>query len=171
MTWFHLVVAATMAAGLPPAAGHIPRPPSHDVRMDTARNHRLIDLWYRRMWNTWDKTAIAEICAPDVTFRGSLGTTVRGHAGVAAYMDQIRAAFPDFTNTVEEIISEDDKAFARLTYVGTQKGAVLGVAPTGKRVTYAGAAVFTFQGDRISDVWVLGDLHALLTQLKETSGR
>jgi ketosteroid isomerase-like protein len=96
--------------------------------MERVRNHRLIDVWYQRMWNTWDKTAIAEICTPDVTFRGSLGTTVRGHAGVAAYMDQIRAAFPDFTNTVEEVISEGDKAFARLAYVGTHKGAILGSA-------------------------------------------
>jgi steroid delta-isomerase-like uncharacterized protein len=137
--------------------------------MERVRNHRLIDVWYQRMWNTWDKTAIAEICTPDVTFRGSLGTTVRGHAGVAAYMDQIRAAFPDFTNTVEEVISEGDKAFARLAYVGTHKGAILGVPATGKRVTYAGAAVFTFKGERIADVWVLGDVHALLTQLKGSS--
>ena len=123
------------------------------------------------MWNTWDATAIAEICTPDVTFRGSLGTTVRGYAGVAAYMDQVRAAFPDFTNRVEEVISEGDKAFARLTYTGTHQGPILGFEPTGKFVTYAGAVVFTFRDDRISEVWVLGDLHGLTRQLRvETPG-
>lgn len=153
MTLPQLLMAATVAAALFP--------------VDSGRNHRLIDVWYRRMWNTWDKSAIAEICSRDVTFRGSLGTTVRGHAGVAQYMDQIRGAFPDFTNTVEEVISEGDKAFARLTYTGTHKGPILGFAPTGRRVTYAGAAVFTFKDDRIVDVWVLGDLHGLTRQLSE----
>ena len=32
-------------------------------------------------------------------------------------------------------------------------------SPTG--VAWAGAAVFTRRGDRIADVWVLGDLHGL----------
>jgi hypothetical protein len=34
-----------------------------------------------------------------------------------------------------------------------------------QRVAWAGAAVFTFDGDKIVDLWVLGDLHGLLQQL------
>jgi len=37
--------------------------------------------------------------------------------------------------------------------------------PTGKRVEWAGAAVFTFAGEQISALWVLGDIHGLLQQL------
>lgn len=130
-----------------------------------ARNLRLVDLWYRRMWNNWDKTAIAEICHEDIVFRGSLGEEVKGHAGVAQYMDRIRAAFPDFLNVIEDTISENDKVFARLTYRGTHQGTVLGFAPTGKRVTYVGAAVFTVRKNKIASVWVLGDLYNLVQQL------
>jgi steroid delta-isomerase-like uncharacterized protein len=135
------------------------------------RNRRLIDAWYQRMWNAWDKTVIVELCDPEITFRGSLGVTVRGHAGVATYMDQIRRSFPDFHNAVEDVISEGDKAFARLTYTGTHAGAALGFEPTGKRITYAGAAVFRFKGDRIVDVWVLGDLYGLTRQLEGKQGQ
>ena len=121
------MVAVIMISGLFPA--------------EAGRNQRLIDVWYRRMWNTWDKTAIAEICAPDVTFRGSLGSTVRGHAGVAAYMDQVRAAFPDFTNTVEEVISEGDKAFARLRTSSPKRSKVIGAeAPKRARNCWTTAA-------------------------------
>ncbi len=148
-------------------------------------NRGLIEAWYHRMWNRWDKSAIAEICDAGIVFRGSLGQEKRGHAGIAEYMDFVRAAFPDFTNTIEEVIAEGDRAFARLTYAGTHAGEIFGVAPTGRRVTYAGAAVFRFamsstgsgvgrgadaggdpSGPRICQVWVLGDVHGLLHQLR-----
>jgi predicted ester cyclase len=102
----------------------------------------------------------------DFRFRGSLGQEKHGHGGFAEYMDVIQWGFPDFRNDVEEIISEGDHAFARLTYRGTHSGEVLGIPPTGRRVEYAGAAVFRFRNDRIAEVWVLGDLHGLLSQLR-----
>jgi SnoaL-like polyketide cyclase len=57
-------------------------------------------------------------------------------------MDFVRAAFPDFTNSIEDIISERDKAFTRLTYTGTHKGEIFGVAPTHRKISHAGASVF-----------------------------
>lgn len=125
----------------------------------------LITAWYQQMWNCWDKAIISDICSEDIRFRGSLGETVFGHSGVASYMDQVRQAFPDFKNVVEEFISEDARAFARLTYTGTHQGPVLGFPPTGRKVVYSGAAVFAFHGGRIVDVWVLGDLYSLVRQL------
>ena len=133
------------------------------------QHNRLIETWYHRMWNRWDKSAIAEICDAAIVFRGSLGQEKRGHAGIGEYMDFVRAAFPDFTNTIEEVIAEDDRAFARLTYTGTHAGEIFGLAPTGRRVKYVGAAVFRFSGGepaRIRAVWVLGDVYGLLRQLR-----
>jgi predicted ester cyclase len=41
---------------------------------------------------------------------------------------------------------------------------MLGVALTGRRFEYAGAAVFAFEANLISDVWVIGDVRGLLQQ-------
>jgi steroid delta-isomerase-like uncharacterized protein len=117
------------------------------------------------MWNQWDRSAFAEILTPDIAFRGSLGQVRRGWDELAEYMDFVRAAFPDFTNRIEEVISEGDRAFARLTYSGTHAREIFGVAPTHRTVTYAGAAVFSFAGEKIREVWVLGNVHGLLHQL------
>ena len=131
------------------------------------RNVRLIETWYyRMMWNRWDKSAFEEILVPDLFFRGSLGQVTRGYTGLSQYMDFIRAAFQDFTNSIKEIISEGDKAFARLMYTGTHEGEIFGVAPTHRKISYAGAAVFYFDGDKIREVWVLGDVNGLLRQLE-----
>ena len=138
--------------------------------MSRSRNVRLVETWYYRMWNRWDKSAFEEILTPDIAFRGSLGQVKRGYDGLAEYMNFIQTAFPDFTNRIEEVISEGDKAFVRLTYTGTHEGEIFGVAPTHKQVTYAGAAVFSFAGEKIREVWVLGDIYGLLRQLNERDG-
>ena len=83
----------------------------------------LIRRFYEELWNPFDKRQAAALLTDDVRFRGSLGQEKRGCAGFIEYMDFIAAAFPDFTNHVEEIIAEGDRAFARLTYRGTHRGA------------------------------------------------
>jgi predicted ester cyclase len=117
------------------------------------------------MWNRWDETLFERLLDPDIELRGSLGQTRRGFAGIAAYMQFVRAAFPDFQNELELMVEEGDAVFARLRYTGTHRGAIFGVAPTGRRIEYAGAALFRFRGGRISSVWVLGDVDGLKQQL------
>jgi predicted ester cyclase len=76
--------------------------------------------------------------------RGSLGQEIQGRDGFAGFMDMV----------------------AR-----THRGEVLGIAPTGLEVEYAGAAVFAFRGGKIAEVWVLGDLHGLMAQLQGSRAR
>ena len=40
----------------------------------------------------------------------------------------------------------------------------------GKHVAWAGAPFFTFEGDRVRDLWVLGDVHGLIDQLRANAG-
>ena len=130
------------------------------------RNRLLIERFYLEMWNRFDKTIVPDILTEDLRFRGSLGQSKSGHAAFGEYVDFIQRAFPDFSNEIEEIISEGDKAFAKLTFRGTHRGEVFGIAPTGRLIQYAGAAVFKFRGDRIAEVWVLGDIYGLISQLE-----
>jgi steroid delta-isomerase-like uncharacterized protein len=129
-------------------------------------NRLLICRFYDELWNHFDKTIFTDILADDLRFRGSLGQEKRGLAEFAEYIDFIRRIFPDFLNEIEEIIAEGDKAFTRLTYRGTHSGELFGIAPTGRKIRYSGAAVFTFRSDRIAEVWVLGDIYGLIAQLE-----
>lgn len=130
-------------------------------------SRNLIQRFYEELWNPFNKRKIPDLLTEDVHFRGSLGQEKVGYAGFAEYMDMIQAAFPDFTNKVEEIISEGDRACARLTYSGTHCGEVFGIPPTNRRVEYAGVAVFRFRDGKIAEVWVLGDVYGLLQQLRD----
>jgi len=133
--------------------------------MSAAANRRLVETFFNVMWNTWSESTMREILTEDVDFRGSIGLQVNGHDGFLGYMQTIRDAFPDFHNHIEDIIATADRAVARLTYSGTHRGVLLGRPPTGRRIEYAGVAMFTMAGGRISRVWVLGDLWGLMQQL------
>jgi steroid delta-isomerase-like uncharacterized protein len=122
--------------------------------------------FYAELWNQWRFELAAELLAPELEFRGSLGDAVRGRDGFIDYATRVRAAFPDFHNEIQELVVADDRVAARLRYNGTHRGVIFGAAPSGERISYAGAAFFSFDADaRILHAWVLGDLLALLRQL------
>lgn len=139
--------------------------------LDTAeeQNKNLIRHYYEEMWNNWNFHLAERILAPEIAFHGSLGVTTRGIAAFCRYMQTVRDAFPDFHNTIEELVAENQHVVARLTYGGTHQGEIFGIAPTGKKITYAGAAFFQIGGSRITEGWVLGDRMSLLEQLSENS--
>src|SRR5712691_3705083 len=114
------------------------------------RNRVLIERFYYEMWNRFDKAVIPVLLTEDIRFRGSLGQSKNGQAEFAEYVDFVQRAFPDFTNEIEEVISEEDKAFARLTFRGTHRGALFNIEATGRRIQYSGAAVFRFCDDKIA---------------------
>ena len=66
-----------------------------------------------------------------------------------------------------ELVAEGEKVFAKMTFGGIHQNEFMGYMPSGKRVSWSGCALFTFHGDLISDVWVLGDLKNLENQLRE----
>ncbi len=59
------------------------------------------------------------------------------------------------------MIAEGDKIVARLTWSGTHNGELFGIAPTGRRVSYVGAAIFRLRRGKIQSAWVVGDTQEL----------
>jgi len=133
--------------------------------MALAENKAIIQRYYDELWNKWDLSLVDDIIGPEICFRGSLGVAVQGRDGFKNYVATVRRAFPDFHNTIEELVAEDEKVVARLTYRGTHQGELFGIPPTDKQVSYAGIAMFRILNERIVDGWVIGDVPGLLRQL------
>jgi steroid delta-isomerase-like uncharacterized protein len=129
-------------------------------------NKALIRRYYDELWNAWKFELAEEFIDQDVRFRGSLGRMVAGRGGLLGYMKHVQSAFPDFFNSIEELVAEDDRVVARLIYTGTHRGEIFGIAPTGHRIRYAGVGIFQVSDGRIVEGWVLGDLAGLLLQLR-----
>ncbi len=128
-----------------------------------------VERFYRDIWNHRDKSAIADVLDANFTFRGSLGDEKKGHSGFADYVDRVHEALAEYRCVIDDLVVEPPKAFARLRFGGRHVGKFRGYEPTGKDVRWIGAALFTFEGEKIVDVWVLGDLHGLDSTLKRNA--
>ena len=127
----------------------------------------LIASFYADIWNRGDLTFIPLLLRHDFTFRGSLGSETRGHADFAKYVNTVRAALSGYRCDILDLVGEGAQAFARMRFSGVHSGPFLGYGPSGKRVEWMGAALFTMSdGGQIADLWVLGDVHGLLAQLR-----
>ena len=73
----------------------------------------IVRRYYHDLWNSWNFNSASELIAPDIAFRGSLGVTVRGRVEFLNYVRSVRTAFPDFHNSIDELIAEGDKVAAR----------------------------------------------------------
>ncbi|MGH9745263.1 MAG: ester cyclase [Candidatus Acidiferrales bacterium] len=133
------------------------------------QNKTLIRRFFDEMWNPWNYDKADELLSPEIKFRGTLGSELVGRDAFRAYMRQVHAAFPDFHNSILELTAEDDRVVARTFYRATHRGEIFGIAPTGKSISYAGAAFFRIADGQVIEGWVLGDLLSLLRQLGSKS--
>lgn len=126
-----------------------------------------VAAFYDRIWNAGDLDAASDLLAPDVSFRGSLGSEMRGREAFGEYVRSVRSALADYRCEVLDCVAEGEQAFARVRFSGRHVGVFRGYEPTGRTVSWVGAALFRFRGERIAEVWVLGDLASLDAVLRE----
>jgi len=119
--------------------------------------------------NTHDEQLIAdtidELFDPDVRIRTPMPVESTGRQALKDVFGALHRAFPDLHVTVEDLIAEGEKVVGRNVITGTHRGEHLGLAPTGKRITYQEIFVFRFVEGRVVETWGVVDVAAQLRQL------
>lgn len=128
--------------------------------------HVLVQAFYDRLWNAKEDSAASSLLAEEFTFRGSLGVSMQGRGPFLEYVRSIRGSLSSYRCEILDCVTESDRAFARMAFCGIHTGEFRGYPPTRKVVSWHGAALFTFRGGLILDLWVLGDLAGLDTVLR-----
>jgi steroid delta-isomerase-like uncharacterized protein len=113
-----------------------------------------------------DLDLIDEIFAPDYVLHDPvLPEEVRGPEGMRRYVSMYRGAYPDTAFTIEDQISDGDEVVTRWTGQGTHEGELMGIPPTGNRVTVTGIEVDRVVNGRIEETWVIYDALGMMQQL------
>ncbi len=128
---------------------------------------QLVERFYDQLWNQVDLAVASEILHPDISFRGSVGVGAVGRSEVCNYVTMVTTALDEYRCDVEMLIAEGAAASARVRFSGLHSGTFLGYPPTGRRVEWMGAAFFVAEQNMLRDIWVLGDLASLRTQLDQ----
>ena len=126
----------------------------------------LIQRFYNNLWNKFDKSQIPNLLKKDFKFRGTFGHVTNGYNDFSKAVDFVKNFSPDQKITILDIISENNKSFAKIKFSGTHKGKIFDINATNKKFSYIGCAIFTFEDNLIKELWVLGDIYNLLNQLK-----
>lgn len=129
----------------------------------------VVESFYTDIWNRHDTSKIPVLLSDGFTFRGSLGQIKVGHEGFASYVDFVHAALARYRCDILDLVVEDSRAFARMRFSGIHRGEFFGYPPTGKPVEWLGSALFSFEGEKLADLWVLGDVHGLLQLLERNA--
>ncbi len=112
--------------------------------------------------NRGNQEVVAEVCAePAVGSPSGPGTPESVRELVLLY----REAVPDAHWTIEQQVAEGDTVVTRFTARGTHRGALLGLAPTGKPMEVPGILISRLEGHKIAVTWAQADLLGLLHQL------
>jgi steroid delta-isomerase-like uncharacterized protein len=88
-----------------------------------------------------------------------------GEAAVRQYFRDTRAAFPDQRNELIALHHADDAVLAEFWLLGTHRGALMGLEPTGRAFRCQMAALFLFDGADLVCERVYFDSATILRQL------
>jgi steroid delta-isomerase-like uncharacterized protein len=131
----------------------------------TATPKELVERFYDQVWNRADEGAAHDILDANFIFRGSLGPQLRGPDGFIVYLRAVHAAIGNFTCTIEDLITTEDRAAAKVLFHGTHRAKFFGVEATSRSIQWSGAAFFTVRNGRIAELWVLGDVDDVKRQV------
>jgi steroid delta-isomerase-like uncharacterized protein len=91
-----------------------------------------------------------------------------GFQGVEPFQRQVaafRAAFPDLHVTVEDLLTDGDRFASRTTVTGTHTGDLMGLPPTGQRISVEAVDIGRIENGQAQERWGGLNMYALLTQL------
>ena len=129
------------------------------------QNKAVIRRWIEAL-NAGDLDVADEIYARDFVMHDP-GTPDRlpGPEGTKQTFAGFRASFPDFYVTIEDFVAEGDKVAWRLSATGTHEGEYLGIAPTGKQVSFTAICVTRLVDGKFVEGWQNVDNLGMLQQI------
>lgn len=129
-----------------------------------AQRERLVRV-HMEAENTLDyATAIGTFRHPRYELIAT-GQVHDGRAAVERYFAESRAAFPDQRNEPIALHHADDAVIAEFWLLGTHRGELMGIPPTGKSFRCRMVALFLFEGAELVCERVYFDSGTILRQL------
>jgi steroid delta-isomerase-like uncharacterized protein len=138
---------------------------SHRERMT---NQQIVKRYYDEVWCNGKTAIIDEVMAPDYENHdpATPGKCIKGREAFKGLIAAYREAFPDLRMDIYEQHTSGDTVISRWRAIGTHKGALMGIPPTGKRGEPVEGVTFSrFANGKIVRDEAVWDLAGLLRNL------
>ena len=133
--------------------------------MSVEQNKAIVRRDAEEIWNQGNLDVADEIFATNFVNHDPSRPEVRDVSSYKQLAAAVRAAFPDFHVTIEDMVAEGDKVAIRYTSTGTHKSEYRGLPPTGKQVTVTGMRIYRFASGKIVENWWNSDVLGFMQQL------
>ena len=107
--------------------------------------------------DTWVAATFVNHAAPAEMLSGP--EALKGHVVL------LRTAFPDLHFTVEELIADEERVAARVTFGGTHRGVFRGFSPTNKSFVQSQMHMVRLVKGKVVEHWAVRDDLGLMQQL------
>jgi len=114
----------------------------------------LIQRWVADVWNSGNFEQVSMVVTPDFVYYSPVFVDgLRGLDAFREYVASVREGIPDFRQTlIGDFIGTGDQIAVRWNVCGSQTGDFLGVAPTGKQITFEGVDLYRFSDEQIAEI-------------------
>ena len=131
--------------------------------MEESSLEAFVRDWYRRVWNSKDKTAITEMASPDCVMRTGIGKNeAYSLEDFLQYYDIFCSSFPDTHFTVSKLVESGDQVAVYLDISFTHNG---------KHASTQAGTFLTFKDGKIVESWNLnlGDMLTTMDLVPENA--
>src|SRR5262249_3598600 len=116
-------------------------------------NQEIVLRHHKEIWSEGRLESIPELLTHDFVAHHPGAPDWIGLEDVKTLVQRTRAAFPDFHESVEDVMVDGDKVMTRFVASGTHLGTYQGLPPTGKSFTMAEIGIFRMAGGKIVEKW------------------
>jgi len=129
------------------------------------QNKALVRRIIEEIVNRGNFDLVNQLISPEYAYFEPTIGPMRGREGYIALLTAYRNAFPDMKLTIDEQIAEADTVVTRWRADGTHRGELMGINPTGKRVSVQGVVISRITNGQLADDFESYDVHGMLRQL------
>jgi steroid delta-isomerase-like uncharacterized protein len=154
-----------MTAGPPPSAERPAVRAGEAQASSTEQNKVVARRFGQEVWGRGDMQAADELLAEDLIEHNPAPGQAAGREGHKQVLQVWRAAFPDLTITVDDLLADGERVALRWTAHATHEGELMGMPATGRRVTLTGIDILRIVDGRIVERWGEFNRAEMLQQL------
>ncbi len=124
---------------------------------------------FEDIWNGGDLGAMDRVFAPEVVVHTDPVTESRGRSVSEEVIAAWLIAFPDLHHTIDDLVETAQATVVRWHGAGTHRGTFMGIAPTGRPMTYGGMTWCRLADGLIAEAWVAANVDQMVATLTAPS--
>jgi len=133
--------------------------------MSAEENKAIVRKYLDEAWSKRNVGILDELMAPNYARYLPGQDKPLDREGQKQRIAGFHAAMPDLAFFVEDLFAEGDRVVFRVMIRGTQQGAFMGIAPTGKQLTVTAIDIARLENRKVVDNWGQSDMLGLMRLL------